>query len=282
MGDEFKETASVVVGQVLKAAGDDPNLKQAGKQLASAALTVSKAVNNVLFPLAAMNYGFEKARTYFEERFRDEFAEHAGAIPPEQVVMPKPSIAGPALQGLAFTHEEPDLKNMYLNLLAASMDGQRASDVHPAFVEVIKQLTSLEARLLPSILNVTAPLPIAEIRLGPDGRNGYNIFQPNLMNLKDEQTDKQIGGVHASAMVDNWLRLGLVRVDFSNKISEESAYDWVLARPEYQSLVARVPNGVQVTFGAGLIERTSFGMQFAEAVGIEAPVSLPSAFAFRS
>jgi len=66
-------------------------------------------------------------------RVRSPSGEKAAGIPPEHVVEPKASIAGPALQALAFSHEEPDLREMYLNLLRASMDARTAKVAHPAF-----------------------------------------------------------------------------------------------------------------------------------------------------
>jgi hypothetical protein len=56
-----------------------------------------KAINNALLPLAAINFAFDKARAYFAEKFRQDLSEKAAAIPPEQIVEPRASIAGPAL-----------------------------------------------------------------------------------------------------------------------------------------------------------------------------------------
>ena len=137
-----------LVGEILKAAGDNPNVKEAGQNLGQTALTVTKLINNALLPIAAVNFAFDKAKVYFAEKFPQDIAAKTAAIPPEQVVEPKASIAGPALQGLAFTHEEPNLKEMYLSLLATAMDGRVAADAHPAFVEVIRQLSSEEAQLM--------------------------------------------------------------------------------------------------------------------------------------
>ena len=67
--------------------------------------------------IGAVNFAFDRARQYFSERFAQDLGEKASAIPVDQIVEPKASIAGPALQGLAFSYDEPDLKEMYLNLL---------------------------------------------------------------------------------------------------------------------------------------------------------------------
>ena len=115
-----------LIGEVMKAAGDNPHVKEAGWELGKTALTLTKAINSVLLPVAAVNFAFDKARIYFTERFPADMAQKAASIPPEAVVEPKASVAGPALQGLAFCHEEEDLKEMYLNLLASAMDDRVA------------------------------------------------------------------------------------------------------------------------------------------------------------
>src|SRR5688500_12654411 len=129
--------AMALLGQVMKAAGDNPDVKSAGAELGKTALTVTKAINAVLLPVAALNFAVDRAKRYFSESFEKDFAPKAQRIPPERFVEPKLAIAGPALQGLAFQHEEPPLKEMYLNLLASAMDSRSASGAHPAFVEVI-------------------------------------------------------------------------------------------------------------------------------------------------
>lgn len=154
INDSIKTATSGValVGEIIKAAGDNPNVKEAGQNLGQTALTITRTINNALLPLAAVNFAFDKARIYFAEKFQQDILQKASAIPPEQIIEPKASIAGPALQGLAFTHEEANLKDMYLSLLATAMDGRVASEAHPAFVEIIKQLNSEEANLIRGVL----------------------------------------------------------------------------------------------------------------------------------
>jgi Abortive infection alpha len=77
-------------------------------------------------------------------------------IPDENLITPPASIAVPALQGLSYTFEEPNLKEMYLNLLATASDDRQADQAHPAFAEIIKQLTPNETLVLNSALRTPA------------------------------------------------------------------------------------------------------------------------------
>jgi hypothetical protein len=135
-------SATNAVGEIIKAAGDSQEAKQAGSNIGKAAVTITAAINNCLLPIAAVNYGFEKARFYFNNFFQTDIKAATADIPEEDLIEPKPSIAAPALQALAFAHEEPDLKDLYLKLLACAMDSRNSSKAHPAFVEIIRQLTA--------------------------------------------------------------------------------------------------------------------------------------------
>ena len=271
MDDPIKSARDGValVGEILKAAGENPNVKEAGSNLGQTALTITKTINNALLPLAAVNFAFDKARRYFAERFQEDISRKASAIPVGDMVEPKASIAGPALQGLAFTHEEPNLKDMYLSLLATAMDGRVAPKAHPAFVEIIKQLNSEEASLLRGLLNIDGSVPIAEVRISEVGQQGWRVLTTHLMNLCNLTDGTPVETPRNAAMVDNWLRLGLVEVDYGKQLIGVDAYAWVEKRPEYFNLRSQREDEKNIlSFGRGVIGRTALGLQFAKAAGL--------------
>lgn len=271
MEDEVKVAREgiAIVADIIKAAGDNPQVKEAGANLGQTALTLTKAINNVLLPLAAVNFAFEKARTYFKKKFESDISAKTAAIPAECIVEPKASIAGPVLQGLAFSHEEPNLKDMYLSLLATAMDSRSASDAHPAYVEIIKQLSSEEARLLPALLRLRS-MPIAQIKKTETDKPGWLLLQTHVTNLRDLASNLPVEDPRQTAMVDNWIRLGLVRVQYTEWLAVEDAYGWVEERPEYQRIKQQYERDgvVKIMFDKGMLSRTAFGDQFAHATGL--------------
>ena len=263
-----KDSVSLVV-EVLKAAGDNPQVKEAADNLGQTAVTLTKTINNVLVPLAAINFAFDKARTYFSGRFQQDISEKTQAIPPEHVVEPKASIAGPTLQGLAFTHEEPDLKEMYLNLLATSMDARSVSSAHPAFVEIIKQLDSEDAKLIRNVLKTEASIPIIEIQQKLTEDNSYNKLAKHVIDLIEPRTGISIENPQLASMIDNWIRLGLVEVTYESYLANESRYSWAEKRPEFLRLSQLPqPNGARVEYKKGVMNRTELGKRFAHAIGL--------------
>lgn len=257
-----------LIGEVIKAAGDSPQVKEAAGNLGKTAVTLTKAINNVLVPLAAINFAFDKARAYFSGKFQQEMAEKAEAIPLEHIVEPKASIAGPTLQGLAFSHEEPNLKEMYLNLLATSMDGRISANAHPAFVEIIKQLDSDDARLVRGTLQSAAAIPIVQVHRKL-AAGGYNVLVQHLLNLTNSVTSQPAEDPRLPAMIDNWIRLGLVEVAYDKHLNDPAHYAWVEQRPEFVRLKgAPQEEGASITFQKGLLTRTELGKRFAMSVGL--------------
>jgi hypothetical protein len=263
-----KDSVSLAA-EVIKVAGDNPQVREAASNLGQTAVTLTKTINNVLVPLAAINFAFDKARVYFSGIFQQEIAAKAETIPPEHIIEPKASIAGPTLQGLAFTHEEQNLKEMYLNLLATSMDGRSASVAHPAFVEIIKQLDSEDARLVQGALQSPVAIPIVQVhRKKKNG--GYNILIQHLLNITDSETGLPVEDPTLPAMIDNWIRLGLVEVMYDKFLNDPTSYSWVDQRPEYIR-ITEVPQADEatVTYQKGPLNRTELGKRFAKAVCLE-------------
>jgi hypothetical protein len=256
------------VGEVIKIAADNPDARAAGGQLAKSALTVTTAINNALLPLAAVNFAIDKFRGYFETKFNSELGEKLKDVPKESIVAPKASIAGPAMQGLAFSYEEPDLKELYLSLLASAMDGRVSADAHPGFVEIIRQLTSEEARLLRIVLSATSNLPIVEVRLQMPESQGFVALLQHLVPFASS-AGVPIENPRVTAIVDNWIRLGLVTADYGIRLTGDERYAWVESRPELVRLKTQQETEEnKITYERGVLTRTAFGLQFAAAVGI--------------
>lgn len=267
--DNLTSNGLAVVVEIIRTAGENPQIKEAGHNLGNAALTITKTINNALLPLAAVNFAFDKARIYFNEKFSEDLSKKAESIPLENLIEPKASIAGPTLQGLAFTYEEPQLKNMYLSLLATSMDSRIASRAHPAFVEIIKQLSSDEAHLLKTILSTGNSSAIAEVRLDTEEKFGWNLIRSHLCDLTNTSNNEPVEIPKLPSMIDNWVRLGLINVSYSTNFTSPGSYDWVERRPEfirYKQL--HETDTRKLSYSKGIMTRTALGAEFAAAVGL--------------
>ncbi|MEV4654816.1 DUF4393 domain-containing protein [Micromonospora sp. NPDC049301] len=242
--------------ELLQAAQDTPEFKAAART-AAARMAVKERIKLKLYQPFARMIGV--SQEYFADVFPEEMAAKTASIPDEHMVTPPASIAVPAMHGLSYSFDDPDLKEMYLNLLTAAADDRRSEDAHPAFVEVIKQLSARETNLLNTVLLAReTPLVRLDDRLET---GGYDILLMHVMNLRD-LNGEPIEDPAVPAWVDNWGRLGLVRVGYEVSLHGGNLYDWARKRPEY----IRFSEGTMVRITKGYIARTAFGERFLRAV----------------
>ena len=69
-------------------------------------------------------------------------------LPPERIRLDRPRISASVMEEARCAINEPEIQEMFANLLASSMDTERAKYAHPAYVGTIKQLDSDEAKIL--------------------------------------------------------------------------------------------------------------------------------------
>ena len=102
----------------------------------------------------ATHMAFSMFREYYPQLreellsdLRKMLEEKLKNIPSENIVPPSPRIAVPTLQNASIT-EDIEIRELYAQLLANSMNETMKDGIHPGFVEIIKQLCSDEARIL--------------------------------------------------------------------------------------------------------------------------------------
>lgn len=119
-------------------------LQPAAKEVGIALQTVVKAIHVALSPVTALVWGYDQIKDYVG----DALTKRLKQVPEERIITPSPTIAGPILEALRFTGHNPELRELYANLLATSMDADTAQNAHPAFVEILRQLSPDEARIV--------------------------------------------------------------------------------------------------------------------------------------
>ena len=125
-------------------------LQPAAQEVGSQLLIVAKAVKIALAPLKVTVWSFERLSEWLQVRLTTHFAN----TPADQIVAPKPEIAGPLLLHLHFLKDEEELRSLFSNLLAAAMDRETRNSVHPAYVSILQQLTPDEALILRHLNNL--------------------------------------------------------------------------------------------------------------------------------
>ena len=98
-----------------------------------------------LAPISILVWGYDQAAEWLQKELPSYFERKK--IKKEKIVTPDEAIAVPTIQALRYNLKKEELRNMFINLLGASMNSDD-NDAHPAFVNIIKQLSPDESKIL--------------------------------------------------------------------------------------------------------------------------------------
>ena len=209
-------------------------LQPAAKQIGGALETVAKAIRVALAPVSALVWGYEQIKDFVHSRV----AEKLKSTPPEDIQPPKPNIAGPALEALRYTGHEPTLRELYANLIAASLDKKTATIAHPAFVELIKQLSPDEARLM-RLFAVDRSFPVITVRAenNDSAKGGTDVLaRVSLLGIEAQCEHPEL----TPAYLDNLSRLGLIDIPQFMSYTDATLYKTLEEHPQVVAIRAQV------------------------------------------
>lgn len=203
MTEETLEITKVVAKVVAKDVYND-GIKGTVVQTGEIIESVVGLFNNVVF------YPVKKANALFKyklEDFKNELEQKLSSIPEEKLVEPDLMIAGPALESLKYTYDKDELRNMYLNLLTSSMNKDIKDKAHPSYVEIIRQLTPLDAKVFKRLQDLGQVACVHAILKIDNSNKVYSRAYPNyiVMELLDLGDEFQL-----STSISNLIRLGLI------------------------------------------------------------------------
>lgn len=128
--------------------------------------------------------------------------------PPELLVEPEPTVAAGVIEALQTRAHVPELRALFAGLLASAMHRDRAGEAHPAFVEIIRQLTADEARLF---AHVRAQVVISVAAWhGYEDKTGAVRHARTAAGLEALAAAAGVDATSVRAALGNLARLGLV------------------------------------------------------------------------
>ena len=205
-------------------------VQPAAQEIGKALGTVAKAVNVALAPVSALVWGYDQIKDFVDNKVTEKLQN----VPEENIVTPPPHVAGPALESLRYTGSIDELKELYANLLASSMDSSTTKEAHPSFVEIIKQLSSDEAKLLTAFIS-TEQEPAVTIRNNREDDTGGRDRLRNFTILGEK-----VGVQDYNRMpnhLDNLCRLGLLEIPASYALIGGDMYKHLDEHPIVKSIV---------------------------------------------
>lgn len=220
-------------------------------------------LNWLLRPLFWLN---ERQKKYYAENFASDMTEKMMRVEDENIVPPDPNIGIQVVEGLSYSLDHPDLKDMYLRLLATASDQKRQDDAHPGFASIIRQISPAEAVHLPDFLNLEHHGAIANVTLTQAG-GGQRYLERHVPSIYDAKTGCDIIEPNMASMIDNWTRLWLILTNYEMWSPDGSTYEYMQSRPEYLRWKDQYSDDEDVRVGIqhGIVYPTDFGRQFSRA-----------------
>lgn len=237
MGTDLNDLTNGI-GDAIKAVpelykdGFKETVQESGKTLS----LIPRAVNAALVPVRMWIAEQENKITLFE----DSLVEKLKPIESGKIVPPEMHIAIPTIQALSYSMDCNELRDLYANLLAKSMNIDTKNTTHPSFVEIIKQLSSIDVRVFEAIAE-SVKFPLLNIRVS---KHSDEYIESDFKNPFEETLEKYeydcvtyintLPYDDIKVSIDNLMRLKLIDEDISSYT--EDFHSKIRDLPEYQNM----------------------------------------------
>lgn len=160
---------------------------------------------------------------------------------------------------LVYLDEEPDLKQMFEDLLVSTVDSTKSNINHPAYVEILKQITNLEASNLKKIFAYTNghQVPICNIRIVNNDDKWHYYEEYLLPDYINDISKREL---------ENWERLKLIYIGTDKTLADKNIYKYGEEFIKVNKNKISEPEKLELE--KGYLKFTEFGKNFAKAVGI--------------
>jgi len=203
-------------------------------------------------------YNVAETKKLLEEKLQN--------TPAELIESPEPHIAVPAMQYISYCMDNEELREMYANLLANSMNKVVKNGVHPGFVEIIKQLSPDEAKIL-RVLKQEHSVPTISLKYShKSGGGGIEIIRN--FSIIGEQAGCE-NPYDVNMYFNNLVRLGLLYdakgISYlTNKALYEPLKKHEMIVPYASNEKANSKGFEEYKFAESYVELTAYGSSFCD------------------
>lgn len=249
--DELETIVNMIPEETKKDIYNDglkPSVREVGKTASLALRVVNAALAKV--EMWCMN------REFMVDSLKIELEEKLANIKQENIVEASPRTFIPAAQAISYSWEEEDIRKLYVNLMVADMDASTKNNIHPGFVEIIKQMSTIDVKLF-TMLYKNRILPVYKIKKkGTDG-GASTILQYLLPDIYYDVND-DVNVIVKS--LNNLERLKLIEISYENQYIHKDNYlsiDNGIKCIRYKEILKD-----EFEKQEGIIEKTAFGLDF--------------------
>lgn len=185
---------------------------------------VGDIFNDLLYLVfGGVHFNAEKRRIKYKyalEELEKSCKKKIDAIPLENRVEPNTQNVCQALEDAKYCVENEEIREMFANLIASTMNSQTSNGVHPSFSVILKQMTSNDANFF-RLFRCDPKIAICSYRIEYQS-GGYSSLLEKVY-LKNENSS--LDEANSNALILSVLeRLGLIRLSLFESLIKEGIY----------------------------------------------------------
>lgn len=169
------------------------------------------------------------------ETYRQEIQSALEKIPEENRIEPKRCVVGPAMEASKHFVDEPELRKMFVNLIAAASDSRKYMNAHPRFTTIIQNLSPFEGQLIKETNILRMDSPCCSIRFQQNNtastssdiftsiNEGYEVLS-HFIAFDNKPLSKDEVNLYSIA-IENLLHLELAMIPNMYTLTDNAQYD---------------------------------------------------------
>lgn len=220
-------------------------------------------------------------REYQLAKIEKIIAQELEHVNEDKIILPDTYVSIPVIQAISYSMDSKELRTFYARLLSKAMNVDTKDLVHPSFIEIIKQLSPLDAKAIDCIgyLSDYQPLirvfackeqPIQDERMAEHNMPEFGnakIKKPLFSHYSFPIVEIETTAKERSFIIQNLNRLGLINIDYRECIIEaeqyKPLYEQLKSEPLYQGFIEDCQrNGLFLQLTVGYTSPTDFGRLF--------------------
>ncbi len=206
-----------------------------------------------------------KARNFITDKIGQQVSDNLADVDLVDICQPNLSVVGPAFNALKYSYHQPQIVKLYGNLISTAMSAKTARFAHPGFVDLIRNITEDEARVLSWFFKQKV-LPVIDIK------KVINKTQSEMRLNTLVSTIAQDAGCEYDDLAESYLanleRIGLLEIPRSVCLTDDSLYIRVLSLPAVRERIDALNSSSKDYFGEIVryyAKLSVFGIRFCHA-----------------
>lgn len=229
--------------------------------------TIGTIINDILY-MASHKLAFQAEAIRIKqqhalEQYKKSLEEKIEQIPEANLAQPNIQLIGTAVDDCQYCLEHKELREMFANLIAASLDTTKSERATPFLSMIIKRLTPYDTLIL-SLFSESAVQPICKYTA--KNASGSVTLQTNV--FLEGAAQANIYDVEKRALAISELEaLGIVKTNYTDYLVTDSLYEpfsKVEAYREYAQKAETLGNDRKIDIVHGYVALTPTGQQLME------------------